>query len=137
MNKSTTELLKHHGLRVTEVRKACIRILKKAEGGLASAEIEKTLKGVDRITLYRTLLSFEECGLIHHSVDAAGQKKYALCSDHCDEHEHNDNHVHFHCTSCGTTKCLENEVPSDIRLPKGYQMSEVQFNVMGVCPSCH
>lgn len=137
MKKSATELLKAHGLRVTEVRKSCIKILNRATGAMSSAEIEKALDGVDRITLYRTLLSFEESGLVHHSVDAAGQKKYALCSDRCDEHEHNDNHVHFHCTTCGLTKCLDNEVPSDIKLPEGYQINELQFNVMGVCPSCH
>ena len=136
MKKSPTDLLKSHQLRVTDVRKSCIRLLQKTTSAMSSSELEKELDGVDRITLYRTLLSFEECGLIHHSVDASGQKKYALCSDHCDEHEHHDNHVHFHCSSCGETECLDNEVPTDIKLPKGYQINDVQFNVMGVCAKC-
>ena len=137
MKKTATTLLKDHNLRVTEVRKACIKVLQSANGGMSNAEIENALNGVDRITLYRTLLSFEESGLAHHSIDAAGQKKYALCSDHCDEHEHNDDHVHFHCTECGITKCLDNQVPSNIKLPEGYRVSELQFNVMGVCPNCN
>jgi Fur family ferric uptake transcriptional regulator len=137
LRKTASALLKDHGLRITDVRKSCVSVLSKANGALSNAEIESQLEGVDRITLYRTLLSFEECGLIHHSVDASGQKKYALCSDHCDEHEHHDNHVHFHCTECGKTNCLDNEVPSDLSLPKGYRISEIQFNVMGVCPSCN
>lgn len=133
---TATELLKSHGLRVTEFRKACISTLEKSPKAMSSAEIEADLKDVDRITLYRTLLSFEESGLIHHSVNEAGQKKYALCADHCDEHEHHDNHVHFHCSKCGSTECLDNEVPSDLSLPSGYQINEIQFNVMGVCPHC-
>ena len=137
MRKPASTLLKEHGLRVTDVRKACIQVLDKASGALSSSDIESELNGVDRITLYRTLLSFEESGLVHHSVDAAGQKKYALCADHCDEHEHHHDHVHFHCTKCGLTECMENELPTGLQLPDGYYVSEVQFNVMGVCPRCH
>lgn len=103
---------------------------------MSSSELEKELKGVDRITLYRTLISFEESGLIHHSVDASGQKKYALCAEHCDEHEHHDNHIHFHCNSCGETECLDDEVPSKLNLPKGYKVNDIQFNVMGTCANC-
>jgi Fur family ferric uptake transcriptional regulator len=134
---SPTELLKSHNLRVTDVRKSCIRLLQKSNRAISSAELEKVLDGVDRITLYRTLISFEESGLVHHAVDAAGQKKYALCADHCDTHEHHDNHVHFHCTECGNTNCLNNEVPTDLKLPKGYQVNDIQFNVMGVCKNCN
>jgi Fur family ferric uptake transcriptional regulator len=129
-------LIKSHGLRVTEMRKACIGVLEKSSGAISSSEIEDKLKGVDRVTLYRTLVSFEECGLIHHSVNDAGQKKYALCSEHCDTQEHHDNHVHFHCSACGNTECLDNEVPSNISLPRGYQINQIQFNVMGTCGKC-
>ena len=103
---------------------------------MSSADIEGKLKNVDRITLYRTLLAFEDNGLIHHSIDGTGQKKYALCHDHCDEHVHHDNHLHFHCQSCGKTSCLHNEIPTQLKLPEGYQVKDVQFNLMGVCPDC-
>lgn len=118
------------------MRKSCIRLLQKSKGAMSNSELEKEIKGVDRITLYRTLIAFEECGLIHHSVDAAGQKKYALCDTCCNEHKHHDNHVHFHCNSCGETECLENQIPTDLDLPKGYQVKDFQFNVMGICPNC-
>ena len=133
---SATELLRSHGLRVTEMRKACIAVLEQSSGAISSSEIEGQLKGVDRVTLYRTLVSFEESGLIHHSINDAGQKKYALCSDHCDTHEHHDNHVHFHCSVCGNTECLDNEVPTNLNLPAGYRIQEIQFNVMGTCDTC-
>lgn len=110
--------------------------MQKAKRALSSSELEKQLKGVDRITLYRTLLSFEESGLIHHSIDASGQKKYAFCAEHCDAHEHHDNHVHFHCNTCGESECLEDQVPADLKLPKGYEVSDIQFNVMGICSKC-
>lgn len=137
MKRTASALLKEHGLRVTDIRKSCISVLDKASGALSNSEIESQLEGIDRITLYRTLLAFEESGLVHHSIDASGQKKYALCAEHCDEHEHHDDHVHFHCTKCGQTECMDNEVPSGFKLPDGYHVSEIQFNVMGTCPKCN
>lgn len=137
MKTNPADLLKSHNLRVTDVRKSCVRSLQKSNSALSNAELEKELHGVDRITLYRTLISFEESGMIHHSIDASGQKKYALCADHCDEHEHHDNHVHFHCNECGETECLDDQVPTDLKLPKGYNVSDIQFNVMGVCANCN
>lgn len=137
MKTAASVLLKSHKLRVTDFRKSCISILQKAEVGLSSTDIENQLENVDRITLYRTLLSFEENGLIHHSVDANGQKKYALCAADCDTHVHHDNHLHFHCSSCGKTSCLDNEVPAKLKLPEGYLVKDVQFNLMGICADCN
>lgn len=137
MKTSPADLLKLHDLRVTEVRKSCIRHLQKSSSAISSTELEKELKGVDRITLYRTLISFEESGIVHHSIDAAGQKKYALCADSCDSHKHHDNHIHFHCNSCGESECLDDQTPTNLKLPKGYQVKDVQFNVMGICSNCN
>lgn len=136
MKKTASALLKTHKLRVTDFRKNCITLLQKANVGLSSSDIESKLDNVDRITLYRTLLAFEDSGLVHHSIDASGQKKYALCDDHCDEHVHHDNHLHFHCEKCGKTSCLDNEVPTSLKLPEGYLVKDVQFNLMGVCAEC-
>lgn len=137
MKTSASSILKSHKLRVTDFRKICISILQKAEGGISSSDIEKQIKDVDRTTLYRTLLSFEESGVIHHSVDANGQKKYALCESQCTEHVHHDNHLHFHCSSCGKTSCLNNEIPPKLKLPEGYLVKDVQFNLMGICADCN
>lgn len=129
-------LLKRHELRITPVRKECLRVLLNSRSALPHGDIEAALKDVDRITLYRTLRTFEDHGIIHHAVDADGQKKYALCSEQCNEHEHNDHHLHFHCQECGTTSCLDTPVPEGLHLPNGYEIESFQFNVIGKCPDC-
>ncbi|HEX8349604.1 MAG TPA: hypothetical protein VF598_06570, partial [Hymenobacter sp.] len=66
------QTLTRHGLRQTPVRLGVLRALQAALYALSGHEIEQLLgPGIDRITLYRTLRSFEEKGLIHRVMDAS------------------------------------------------------------------
>ena len=90
----------------------------------------------DRVTVYRTLKSFLERGVIHKVLDDGGALKYALCNEHCQEEAHHHDHVHFKCTQCGETNCLEEvEVPG-VKLPKGYISEEVNLLIRGTCQKC-
>jgi Fur family ferric uptake transcriptional regulator len=68
-------------------------------------------------------------------LDDEGSLKYALCNDACSKTGHHHDHVHFKCTSCGQTNCLEIEVPA-VKLPKGYRASEVNLLIQGICERC-
>ena len=57
-------LLKHHDLRLTQVRKEVLSVFLKKEQALSQSDIEENVGQIDRITLYRTLRSFEDNGLI-------------------------------------------------------------------------
>ena len=86
--------LREAGLRVTQSRKDVMQAL--AEAGtqaVSSAVIEKKLSGIDRITLYRILKTYEEVGLIHSIADGSGKTKYAVCSDECGPEHHHHNHL--------------------------------------------
>jgi len=103
---------------------------------LSNRDIEEKLEDLDRITLYRTLKSFEQHGLIHQAIDGTGVLKYALCSEYCTDDLHRDVHAHFYCTTCKHTTCLENiQVPLP-KLSEGFQVVATQLVLKGICNEC-
>jgi len=130
-------LLQGAELRVTKSRKLVLSHLEKAgDIAISSNEIEHNLPGIDRITLYRILKSFEESGLIHSVSDGSGKTKYAMCSHECSGGEHHDDHLHFHCRVCDTTTCLDQVILPTVQLPKDYQLEEKRFVATGICKDC-
>jgi len=130
-------LLKSHELKKTPARMSVLRQLSESTYAISYADLENgTRELADRVTLYRLLKSFEEKGIIHRTFDSDGAARYALCHDHCSEHQHNDQHVHFNCTACKQTVCLEKvEIPK-IRLPRGYKGFQSHFSISGICKNC-
>ncbi len=133
------QLLKHHGLRNTTFRKEVLGIFRAHEGrALSHNEIERELDDWDRITLYRTLKSFEVKGLIHQTPDINGIAKYAICGHSCNQVQHDDRHAHFHCTSCNTTLCLHDSIESlHYSLPQEFVVLEAKVILNGICASCN
>src|SRR5690606_33927817 len=121
------------GLRTTEHRQQVLDILIEADHALTSSDIEERFVDIDRITLYRTLKSFEEKGIIHKVIDVNNVTKFALCIDECTEEHHHDHHVHFHCDDCGNTFCLEDVVVPKISLPSGYKVKNRSMLINGKC----
>jgi Fur family ferric uptake transcriptional regulator len=130
------QLLKEFKLRSTPSRKAILNFFLKKNYALAHADIEKGIpSNFDRVTVYRTLKTFLDKGLIHKVLDDEGALKYALCTEACTMTGHHHDHVHFKCIRCGQTNCLEVEVPP-VKLPKGYQPGEINLLIQGVCAKC-
>jgi Fur family transcriptional regulator, ferric uptake regulator len=132
------EILKEHKLRHTGSREDILGIFLRESFALSHADVEQRLpEGFDRVTLYRTLKTFVDKGLIHKVLDDEGETKYAICKEPCRADHHHHAHAHFKCTRCGLTNCLEQvEIPA-IQLPKGYQSEEVNLLVQGVCELCN
>lgn len=104
---------------------------------LSYSDIEHEVSlSFDRVTVYRTLKTFLDKGIIHKILDDSGGPKYGLCSGLCSDSNHHHDHVHFKCTLCGQTSCLDDvEIPG-IALPKGFKAEEVNLLIQGVCSSC-
>jgi Fur family transcriptional regulator, ferric uptake regulator len=137
MDSMVEEILKKNRLSVTDSRKKILHIFLAHTGALAHGDIERiAAEKFDRVTVYRTLQTFVEKGIIHTIPTPDNSVRYALCKDECAEGHHHDNHIHFVCTHCGTTSCLEDVVVPDVRLPKGYAAAEVQVVVSGTCKNC-
>ena len=137
LSDNSRKLLKEHELRITPVRSSVVEMfLAAGHQALSTREIEDRLDNADRITLYRTLKSFEKKGLIHQVVDGSGAPKYALCSSGCSHHEHNDDHAHFHCEGCGKTYCLDGDVQTKVSVPKGFKIARTNLVLEGFCDHC-
>jgi Fur family transcriptional regulator, ferric uptake regulator len=128
-------LLENSRLKKTPNRISVLSVFLENDHALSYQEIEAALpENFDRVTLYRTLHTFEAQGITHKVVGET--TRYALCSGHCNEHRHEDNHLHFHCTRCGKVFCLDDHLIPDIQLPRGYVVNDIDMIVQGVCRDC-
>jgi len=130
-------LLKKHQLSITGSRKKILQLFLEQTGALAHGDIEwKAKEKFDRVTVYRTLQTFVEKGIIHTIPTADNTIRYALCKDECSAGHHHDRHIHFVCTLCTNTFCLDDVVTPEIKMPKGYQVQQIEVVVEGICKQC-
>lgn len=134
----TEIILKNHHLRITQIRLDILCYFQNAQTALSHADLEQYFeKKFDRVTIYRTLTSFVENGLLHKIPDDSGIAKYALCQHKHTAHTHDDNHVHFKCKKCAKIECLHNlEIPA-LQLPSKYKMENANLLIEGICAACN
>ena len=121
MKNEVTEILKRNQLSITESRRKILELFRNNSGALAHADIEKrTGEHFDRVTVYRTLQTFVEKGIIHTIPTSDNSVLYALCKDECSPGHHHDDHVHFICDECNKLPGLKykilNRLSTRIRL---------------------
>jgi Fur family ferric uptake transcriptional regulator len=79
------EILRKKNLSVTESRKKILSLFLGGSDALAHGDIEKKAgEKFDRVTVYRTLQTFVEKGIIHTIPTSDNSVRYALCKD-CNE----------------------------------------------------
>ena len=128
------EILKQHEKRATEKRVALLKILMDSSKAFTLSGIEKQLTiPIDRVTIYRTLHSYEMMGLVTKMVDHKGTCIYMY------NHEaHSNSHVHPHlrCKVCEKVVCLPC-LPSEYtnKLVK-HEIEEMYFLMEGICSKC-
>ena len=129
-------ILTNKGIRITPMRLLVLGALLEQEVSLGLNEIEKILSHSDRITIYRTLRTFSQNGIVHPIENGTSEVKYALCKAFCTANQHLDRHPHFHCKKCDRIICLETiEIPH-LEFPVGYQAEEIAVTIKGVCANC-
>jgi Fur family ferric uptake transcriptional regulator len=128
-------ILKQKKLSSTPFRLQVLEIFSQHNSAIPVTALEKELGKHDRITLYRTIKTFVDNGIIHEIPLAGSLSTYALCSDTCTSIEHNHNHIHFNCTQCSKVYCLEIEKMPQLKIPN-YQIDEVAIQVKGICENC-
>ena len=136
INIRLNDILHRRQLSSTESRRKILTLFLNSDDALTHGDIEKEVgEKYDRVTIYRTLQTFEEKGIIHSIPTADNAILYALCKE-CEEGHHHDDHVHFICTACEKTICLDDVVSPKIDLPEGYVPENVQVVIEGVCKDC-
>lgn len=130
------KILVEKGVRITAMRLLVLEALLKQEGAVGLNELEQLLPRSDRITIYRTLRTFSQSGIIHPIENGSAEVKYALCKTFCTAYEHLDRHPHFHCRECNRIFCLESIQIPMLQFPVGYQAEEITMTVKGICLNC-
>lgn len=134
MKKEIEKKLLEKNTNPTSMRILIYDFLEQQQKATSLSEIESNFYNADRITIYRTLKTFEEKGIVH-SIQENNTTKYILCHDGCNEKTHKDGHLHFYCKVCKETTCKEDFVIPQSN-PKDYRIDEIRLFAKGICEHC-
>jgi len=136
MIQNIEDFLETKKIRPTAMRILIYKFLDGQQVATSLTDIEQAFDRSERTTLYRTLKTFEEHGVVHKIDDGSGVTKFALCEENCNCEVDTDLHLHFHCNNCAETVCLTNHKIPHISLPEGYTVEDVNLVVRGICEKC-
>jgi Fur family ferric uptake transcriptional regulator len=128
--------LQSRNIKPTAMRYLVLKVLIEQKSAISLSDLEQKFEVADRVTLYRTLKTFEKNKLIHSIDDGTGSLKYALCHESC-ECNPKDLHVHFLCNNCHQTFCLTDVSIPAINLPYNFDLEGVNMVVKGICSNCN
>lgn len=128
--------LRAGGRRMTAQREAILRILDRCEGHIAADEVVRQLQAeypdINRSTVYRTLQTLEDIGLVRHAHDQTGARAYHRMTEAA--------HVHLVCRRCGHEQEAAGEAVADlfagIRERYRFEPDPTHFPIFGVCGHC-
>jgi Fur family ferric uptake transcriptional regulator len=129
------EELRSRGYRVTPQRQLVLEAIANLDHATPeeiAASVQKTAKGVNISTIYRTLELLDNLGLVTHTHLNHGAPTYHLASD--------AGHVHLVCQDCGKV----DEVSPDAIRPlitaldkgQGFETDVAHLTVFGRCKDC-
>lgn len=124
------------GVRPTMARILVTRLLSGRHAPISMNEIETELETLDKSTVSRTLAVLLEHRVVHAFEDGSGSLKYEICRSESDECLLEKRHVHFHCTECQRTFCMNSIKVPVVEMPAGYEVDSINYTIQGVCPEC-
>jgi Fur family ferric uptake transcriptional regulator len=129
------DLLSSKGMRRTSARKAILETLLGSQSHLTAEDIAEEVRrrfpSVDLSTVYRTLDTLEQLGVIDHTHLSHGPAIFHLAGD---------DHQHLVCEHCGRVV----EVSAEMLAPflaavseeSGFEVDQRHFALVGVCATC-
>lgn len=134
---SIEQQLRNKNIRPTAMRILIFKYMEERNTAVSLANIEKAFEKAERTTLYRSIRTFEENGLVHQIDNGTNISKYALCEEGCNCELNQDLHLHFHCQNCDETVCLTEQKLPHINLPEGYTAQDANLVIKGICEKCN
>ena len=132
-------LLSDRGVRLTQQRRAILRVIETAKKHLDASRIlreaQKTDASVDRATVYRTLKLLKRHGLVDELdlMHLEGEGHYY-------ERKLGRDHIHMACLRCGRITEFESELfdslKQQLQRECGFQIIVTRLEVGGYCPRC-
>ncbi len=136
-NIKVTSFLNSKKIQVTAIRILVLQFFLKQYKAIGLHDLEKEFHFSDRTTLYRTLKTFAEKGLVHQINDGTSSAKYALCNTTCNSQKHTDIHPHFYCERCKETTCINSISIPEIKLTNPFKIHSTELIIKGVCNVCN
>lgn len=135
MSETWQEELRAKGYRVTPQRQLVLEAVTNLEHGTPEeicAEVQRTARGVNISTVYRTLELLEELGLVKHAHLGHGPPNYHLAAE--------AEHIHLVCRDCGTVNDVDPAAASGLaerlRGDFGFETDVHHLTVYGRCKEC-
>ncbi len=133
--RSFVETCREKGLKATHQRMEIFRELAGSEAHPDAEAVYQSVRqrvpAISRDTVYRTLGTLEEHGLIRKAEALSGSTRFDA---------NTERHHHFICTVCGTIKDFHSQTLNDLPIPdsvKSYgSIESAQVQVRGVCSAC-
>ena len=130
------EQLRERGMRWTPQRRSILEVLGETHGHVTAGELVERCRAqnpdVTPSTVYRTLDTLEDLGLIIHSHGPDGREEYHVGPD--------TEHAHLQCDSCGRSWELGASETSplleQLRHDRGFQIAVTHLTITGRCASC-
>jgi Fur family ferric uptake transcriptional regulator len=130
--------LKSGGLRITVPRRQVLDVLAGTDEHLTVEDlhdrVQQRVEGIHLATIYRTVETLLEVGLIDHVHLAHGTTAYHLTID-----DHGS-HCHIVCTGCDRVLDLPpdllDDVAADVLAQHGFQLDARHVALTGRCQSC-
>jgi Fur family ferric uptake transcriptional regulator len=129
--------LHEHGLRLTPQRLMILELLERSSGHVAPEDIYQQVHErfpmINRSTVYRTLETLEELGIVRHGHVEDGAARYHLARE--------SHHLHLTCHRCG--KAVEvgeltfaEPFLQSVKDRFGFEADLTHFPISGMCAEC-
>lgn len=132
---STAILLRQTGLRATSPRMAILGWLARQSRPIRVESVWKKIKirGIDRVTVYRTLEALDQAGLVRQVDLGHGHAHYEI-------NDLKRHHHHLVCESCGTvqdvTVSQESQLIQRFERSHNFKTRSHTFEMFGLCADC-
>jgi Fur family transcriptional regulator, ferric uptake regulator len=132
-----TDRLRLRSRKITGPRQAILDVLRKHASPLTNKEIHAALgkADCDLATIYRTMHTLEDLGLVKRFDFGDGAARFELVPD--DQHSH---HHHLVCTGCSmiveVDDCFPSELEQRLAARHGFSGMSHRLEFFGICPKC-
>jgi Fur family ferric uptake transcriptional regulator len=135
LRRAWDEELRSRGYRVTPQRQLVLEAVASLDHATPediAASVQRTAKGVNISTIYRTLELLDNLGLVTHTHLNHGAPIYHLASD--------AGHVHLVCQDCGKVEQVSPETVRPLCAAldesQGFETNVTHLTVFGRCQDC-
>ena len=130
---TVTRILKEKGQRFTSQKKEVFYTLKHKPQTVLEILNSLTAKNnlMDKTTIYRILVSFEELGLVREVNLGDREIRYELAN--------NDHHHHLVCEKCKSiedVELCEDELLKEVKKQSSFEIKSHSLEFFGICKKC-